>query len=74
MEDVGKSCRMSPKTAQVGPIRAKAVQNRLRVRIFTVDIRRRERKIPAVRFPDSAAISCFPPAGWESKETYEERL
>jgi hypothetical protein len=29
------------------------VRNRLRARIFTVDIRRRERKIPPVRFPNS---------------------
>src|SRR5580704_962710 len=42
------------------------VQNRLRARIFTVDILPRERKIPAVGFPTQSQVAIFPVcAGYE---------
>jgi len=49
----------APKPALPAPIREEGVRNRLRARIFTVDIRRRERKIPAIRFPTQLQIA-FP--------------
>ena len=64
----------SPKAASPAPIRDRGVQNRLRARIFTVDILRRERKIPAVRFPTQPNVSIFPVFALGMKETCEEKL
>src|SRR5271168_1258531 len=62
------------KTASVGPIRGGQVRNRLPMRIFTVDIRRRGRRIPPVRFSNSAMASFASRCRLGTKETCEERL
>jgi len=51
------------------------VQNRLPARIFTVDILRGERRIRAIRFPNSAtrAFSSRCELGMQMKETCEEK-
>ena len=62
-----------PKTVRLAGSGAGEVQNRLPARIFTVDIRRRERRIQAVRFPNSVQpISSRCRLG--KKETCEEKL
>jgi hypothetical protein len=43
------------------------VRNRLRARIFTVDILRGERRIPADRFPNSDTSFCPPGVRWVCK-------
>jgi len=52
------------KAALPAPIRDWGVRNRLRARIFTVDILRGERRIPPVRFPRSDTIVCPPGVCW----------
>jgi hypothetical protein len=70
VEDGGKR----RKAALLGPIRDGGLQNRLPARIFTVDIRHRGRRIPAVRFPNSALATLLPRSGLGMKETCEEKL
>src|ERR1700722_8417255 len=68
VDGVGKPSRCVLNAAPVGPIRGEEVRNRLPVRIFTVDIRRRGRRIPPVRFSNSAIASFYPGAGWARKK------
>ena len=48
------------KPALPAPLRDRVVQNRLPARIFTVDFLRRERRMSAIRFPNSDT-SVYPP-------------
>jgi hypothetical protein len=57
----------SPKPASAAPIRDTVVQNRLQARIFTVDILRGERRIPAIRFPNSDTRFYPPGVHWVCK-------
>jgi len=50
------------------------VRNRLRARIFTVDILRGERRIPAVRFSQLSHDLLSSRRGLGMKETCEEKL
>ena len=74
MEGLGKPVFTVRNTAPVGPIRAGEVRNRLPARIFTVDILRGERRIPAIRFPNS--VTKLLPSRYVlgMKETCEEKL
>lgn len=64
MEDGGKPGEHVRKAAPAARIGAKEVRNGLLARIFTVDNRRRGRRIPAFRFPNSAFASVLPGSGW----------
>ena|ERR1700677_4988155 len=64
VEKSGKHPRFTPESARAAPIRDWGVRNRLRARIFTVDILPGERKIPPVRFPRSDTILCHPGVCW----------
>jgi hypothetical protein len=61
----GKPRLYVPDPAPPAPIRERGVRNRLRARIFTVDILRGERRIPPSGFPTQTRAFALPVACWE---------
>src|SRR5271165_5375447 len=64
----------TPKPASSAPFRDIGVRNRLRARIFTVDILCGERRIPAVRFPNSATNFVLPVCAGNERDLRGETM
>jgi hypothetical protein len=74
VEDGGNPIRQVRKAAKEASLGAKEVRNRLRARIFTVDIRHNESTIRAIRFPNSALTLLQSRFRLGANETCKEKL